>query len=53
MNPLTKFLQVMKKTRNHPCYQQLELPLGGRELTRAERLALVRLQRLRERIRSM
>ncbi len=31
-------------------YQQMELPLAGRELTRREHTSLVRLRRLRERV---
>lgn len=31
-------------------YQQMELPLSGRELSKRERTLLVRLRRLRERV---
>lgn len=43
---------LLKSLRNEtrPVYQQLELPLSGRKLTRNEERTLVQLRRLRERL---
>ncbi|MFY8215281.1 MAG: hypothetical protein ACOVMP_01615 [Chthoniobacterales bacterium] len=49
MKTITSLLKSLKSSRN-PHYQQLELPLSGRALTRSERITVARLQRLRERI---
>ncbi|MGH8048581.1 MAG: hypothetical protein ACREKL_15180 [Chthoniobacterales bacterium] len=38
------------RTEIRPVYQQLELPLSGRKLTRREERTLVQLRRLRERL---
>ena len=49
MKTITSLIKSLKSTRS-PYYQQLELPLSGRQLTRSERITVTRLQRLRERI---
>lgn len=49
MKTISSLLKSLKSTRS-PYYQQLELPLSGRQLTRNERITVARLQRLRERI---
>lgn len=43
---------LLKSLRNQTCpvYQQLELPLSGRRLTRHEERTILRLRRLRERL---
>jgi hypothetical protein len=46
INALLKSL----RSQNSPIYQQLELPLSGRQLTRHEERTIVRLRRLRERL---
>ena len=46
INALLKSL----RSQNSPVYQQLELPLSGRKLTRNEERTLLRLRRLRERL---
>jgi hypothetical protein len=46
INALLKSL----RTQHGPVYQQLELPLSGRKLTRNEERTIVRLRRLRERL---
>ena len=48
-----KTINALLKTLRNPhnvVYQQLELPLSGRRLTRNEERTLVRLRRLRERL---
>jgi len=49
MKSITNLLKSLKSSPN-VVFQQLELPLGGRQLTRNERITVARLQRLRERI---
>ena len=46
INDLLKTLRA----QNGPVYQQLELPLSGRRLTRHEERTILRLRRLRERL---
>lgn len=46
INDLLKSL----RNQNGPVYQQLELPLSGRKLTRHEERTILRLRRLRERL---
>ena len=49
MKSINSLLKSLRAQHN-PVYQQLELPLSGRRLTRNEELTLVRLRRLRERL---
>lgn len=49
MKTISSLLKSLKPAAN-PYYQQMELPLSGRQLTRNERITVARLQRLRERI---
>ncbi len=51
MKTLSSFLKSLKS--QHAVYQQLELPLSGRKLTRSEQITVARLRRLRERIAMM
>ncbi|MDD5199442.1 MAG: hypothetical protein PHC88_06525 [Terrimicrobiaceae bacterium] len=46
INALLKSL----RSQHGPVYQQLELPLSGRKLTRDEERTILRLRRLRERL---
>lgn len=49
MKALNDLLKSLRSSHG-PVYQQLELPLSGRKLTRNEERTLVRLRRLRERL---
>lgn len=49
MKTLSTLIKTLRSHRR-PVYQQLELPLSGRELTRRERTSLDHLIRLREEI---
>lgn len=49
MKPFTTLLKALRNPHS-VVYQQLELPLSGRRLTRNEERTLVRLRRLRERL---
>ncbi len=49
MKALNDLLRSLR-AQHGPVYQQLELPLSGRKLTRHEERTLVRLRRLRERL---
>jgi hypothetical protein len=50
MKSIHALLKSLRSEHNRPVYQQLELPLSGRKLTRREERTIVQLRRLRERL---
>jgi hypothetical protein len=49
MKTINNLLKALR-SQNGPVYQQLELPLSGRRLTRHEERTILKLRRLRERL---